>query len=259
MQKKFFTWFIPALVGFHASLAQSSWQDVIYLKDGSVFRGTIREQYPDSLVKVQITGGNIIAVTAKDLLRIDYSVKSDVPVKIKEPKDTSTLVQDHGYFNITETGVIAGSNTGYGYYYQPSPVGFTIQTINGYRFNPHFTLGAGLGIDIIDQPMVQLFGDARWEILKRKATPFLYLDAGHGFSLTPDYGDDYNQTSYKGGFTWGMGVGMRFNFRHEGAFLISAGYKMDKRTEHTSGDWPPYETTNEYTYNRLAMKVGLAF
>ena len=107
--------------------------------------------------------------------------------------------------------------------------------------------------------MVQLFGDARYEILKKRATPFIYLDAGYGIPIAQATDDSYYNISYKGGFAWSTGVGMRFNFRNEGAFLISAGYKSEKRTETTSYQYDDSEVVSELSFKRLTIKVGLSF
>lgn len=253
---------VMLLGGINIALAQSGVQDIIYLKDGSMFRGIIKEQYPDSLVKIEIAGGNVIAIDAAELDYIDYKVKNTARLSAPVQKEAAPVRKDHGYFNATEMGVLPGVKYNYDYYYgsqyAETSVGFTVQTIHGYRFNPHLLAGAGLAIDIIQQPMGQLFADVRWEILKRKATPFVFGDAGYGIPLSKGINDDNTQTTNKGGITAGAGVGMRINFRDEGAFLMEVGFKMDKRSEHIVSDWWG-DKTNKYTYNRLAIRFGLAF
>lgn len=261
MKKKlihFLIFLSTILLSSNIITAQVIIEDVVYLKDGSMFRGTIREQLPDSIVRIEIIGENVITLPSKQLDHIEYSVRRQI-------KDASADTVEHfksrGYFNATELGVMPGTNYTT-YYYSAIPqasTGFTIQTVNGYRFSRNLLAGAGLGMDIIGAPMFQLFADGRYEILNRKATPYIVVNAGYGFPLTPKQGDIYSETSYKGGFMWSAGAGMRFNFHREGAFLVSVGYKVDKRTETISGEWQPYETTNEYTYNRLVMRIGLAF
>ncbi|MBK9733234.1 MAG: hypothetical protein IPO83_18435 [Chitinophagaceae bacterium] len=244
------------------SSAQSDLQDVVYLKDGSILRGNIVAQFLDSLVKIEISGGSVFAVKMEQLQYIEYKVKppkSEVPVTVDTPFER----KEHGYFNITDIGVLPGTNYTYDYYYgsnyATTSIGFTIQTIHGYRFNPHFLAGAGLAIDIIQYPMGQLFADGRWEILNRKATPFVFIDAGYGIPLNKDQDDANGQVYYSGGFTAGGGVGMRVNFHNEGAFVMEVGYKMEKRSEHIVYEIWGTDQTNSYTYNRLAIRFGLAF
>ena len=40
--------------------AQSHLEDVVYLENGSVYRGTLLGDYPDSTIALQILGGSII-------------------------------------------------------------------------------------------------------------------------------------------------------------------------------------------------------
>lgn len=239
--------------------AQTGLQDIVYLKDGSILRGTIIAQYPDSIVKIEIAGGSVFAVGMKQLDHIEYKVRAVKP-EIPVTSDTPAIRKQKGYFNVTAMGVLPGSNLNYGYYYGPSTsVGFTVQSIHGYRFNPHFLTGAGLAIDFIQYPMGQLFADGRWEILSRKTTPFIFVDAGYGIPLAGESSDPSVQITYKGGVTAGAGAGMRVNFRNEGAFIMEVGYKMIKRSEEYDYDVWGTDKTTKYTYNRLAIRVGLAF
>ena len=247
--------FLIAMTGL--THAQTTFQDVVHLKNGTVYRGKIMEQHADSTLKIEIAGGSVIAVSPAELSAIEFKVPYDPQILASASVGTTEEKPDHGYFNVTNIGLMPG--TSYGYYTTSSSVGFTIETINGYRWNPWFLTGAGLGLDIIQVPMVQLFGDARYEILKKRATPFVYLDAGYGIPIAQANEDAYYNISYKGGFAWGTGVGMRFNFRNEGAFLISAGYKSEKRTETTSYQYDDSEIVSELSFKRLAIKVGLSF
>jgi hypothetical protein len=259
--KNFFLFsFIIQIIAGSVSFAQPSLQDVIHLKDGSIFRGTIIEQYPDSLVKVEITGGNLIVVTSAQLNYIEYKMKPGRKASVQEDRDGAKPLKRRGYFNITEMGLMPGTNSNYYYNYDPSTSGgFTLQTINGYRFNSHWTAGGGLGLDIIQQPLVQVFADARWEILDKKSSPFIFADAGYGFPISSSPKNTYTEITYKGGVSWGTGIGMRIRFRNDGAFIVSAGYKMVKRSEEIKASWEPFFTKNDYTFNRLAIRFGLAF
>ncbi len=252
--------FVSPLLPLKTVSAQNVYEDVMYLKDGSMFRGSIKEQIPDSMVKIEIVGGNLITITSKQLDHIEYG-KAGASRKPFQSADTIQEAKKQGYFNITEFGLMPGTNYSYDYYgyNNQSPVGINIHSINGYRFNPHLLIGGGVGLNLIQQAMMELYADARWEVLNRKATPYAYADAGYGFALTQKQEDIYSSISFKGGFSWSTGIGMRFNFHRDGAFLVSAGYKMMKRSEHVTSDWTPYETDREYTYNRVTMMVGLAF
>lgn len=247
---------------YQLSLAQALSEDVLYLKDGSILRGNIVEQYRDSLVKLQMNGGSIFAISTKLIGNIEYNAKPYQP-DLPPGTDMPDSNKNSGYFNITAMGVLPGSNYYYDYYYgnpqSGTSVGFTIQTIHGYRFNKHLLAGAGLAIDIIQYPMGQLFADGRYEILDRKTTPFVFIDCGYGIPLSKGHQDANSEVTYSGGITAGGGAGMRINFRNEGAFILEAGYKMEKASENIKYETWGTDQTNNYTYSRLAIRVGLAF
>src|SRR5690606_13442150 len=74
-----------------------------------------------------------------------------------------------GYKGIFEVGYNVGTGT---YKMDRAKVNF----INGYQFNPYFSLGAGVGFRNYFDPNVQLvpiFLDARFDFLDRAASPFI--------------------------------------------------------------------------------------
>ncbi|MBK6483486.1 MAG: hypothetical protein IPG01_10215 [Chitinophagaceae bacterium] len=260
MIKKTFIALLLMTATIATAFAQRGVNDIIYLKNGSILKGMLIEQLPDSIVKIEIAGGSIFVVTMAELDHIVYRQKTD-PSKVKPIKAEAIARKSKGYFNISQMGLLPGSSSNYDYYwyYSAPSVGFTVQSIHGYRFNPHFLAGAGLALDIIDNSIGQLFLDGRYEILDKKTTPFIYGDFGYGVPLNKKYEDESISISYKGGITAGGGVGMRMNFRNEGAFIMEVGYKMEKYSQHYDYQVWGEDITNKFTFNRLAIRMGLAF
>lgn len=61
-------------------------------------------------------------------------------------------------------------------------IGFA--TTHGYQFNPHIFVGAGIGVDYNydkEKYYVPVYGNFRWNIITRRATPFIELRSGYGF------------------------------------------------------------------------------
>lgn len=52
----------------HASA--QNYQDVVYLKDGSIIRGIIIEQIPNDSLKIQVEGGSLFVFKMSDVLKI---------------------------------------------------------------------------------------------------------------------------------------------------------------------------------------------
>ena len=51
--------FLACLMGMTFAFAQSSLQDVVYLKNGSIIRGDIVEYTPNDTVKIMTTDGSV--------------------------------------------------------------------------------------------------------------------------------------------------------------------------------------------------------
>ena len=50
--------------------AQQMLQDVVYLSNGSIIRGTILEQVPDKLIRIQTADGSMFIYSIKDIIKI---------------------------------------------------------------------------------------------------------------------------------------------------------------------------------------------
>ena len=59
-----------------------------------------------------------------------------------------------------------------------------------------------MGCQVFQHPMLQTYLDLRYELLKGKATPFVYGDWGYNFDLSKDQNDEYQNTEYQGGTMW---------------------------------------------------------
>ena len=60
-------------------LAQDTMDDVVYLKDGSVIRGTIIEQVPNVNLKIETRAGNVYVIEFSRVARITKETRRDTP------------------------------------------------------------------------------------------------------------------------------------------------------------------------------------
>jgi len=252
--KKLFSFSIilPAFIFLFITQAfsQSHLQDVVQLKDGSIYRGLIKEQEKD-FIKLE-TSGNLIVIQRASIDTIF----------LKAPTSSRDYVfrqKQFGYFSVTTIGDAVGSKPDDVYGNSGGTVnGISAQTVHGYRFFSHYMAGAGAGVDVAGNPMLQLYGDARYEPLKSQFTPYVFADFGYGIDLRGDDSTWYQKTSYSGGMMWGLGAGMRYNFKGVGAFVFDTEYKVMQRTEHIS-QYGDQQYVNEYSMQRIVFRVGLAF
>jgi hypothetical protein len=204
---------------YYPVTAQHERQDVIYMKSGSIYRGTIIEQVPGLSYKIQIVGGSIIVITAADVEKI---TKEPYP----RPPKPAFHYRDRGYFFSAQAHLGA-------------ELGFSI--INGYKINQFGIIGIGGGVDwmyaAIGKNTVNATGGYApiylyygGDILHRKITPFYNVYAGYGFVVSqPNTSADYSLAGYgetsviQGGPMGGLGFGVKFYaLRHITNFTISA-------------------------------------
>ena len=150
------------LIGASSAIAQSNYEDVVYLKNGSIIRGIITEQIPNESVKIQTKDKNVFVYKMDEISKI---TKEEIvkPAPERESR-RSRLVngerKKNGYTNITELtfarSLENSTSTIYnGYITYTEETDFDrmnnnpsigIQSINGYQFSPYISAGLGLGV-----------------------------------------------------------------------------------------------------------------
>ncbi|GDX53355.1 hypothetical protein LBMAG27_24020 [Bacteroidota bacterium] len=228
--------------------AQTNTQDVIYLKDGSIYRGQISGTTTDGSIKLLTFGNNLVVLNK---LQID-SMKQET---VKGKNFSAMNIKSKGYFNVTNVGLLAGSNG----------AGALFETVNGYRFNHFLEVGGGTGIEYTNVVLLPVYLSVRSDLLKGKSTPFIHADCGYNFYVGsrnnyyyPYYGDlSLQKYIYRGGLNASAGVGIKINTRSDFAFMISWAYKF----EHWSYDYDYLDNHTHYDYNyqRMVLKLGLEF
>lgn len=241
-----FTFILCFIFSVQQSSAQTNKQDIIYLKDGSIYRGEISGTTADGSIKLLTLGNNLVVLNK---LQID-SMKQET---VKEKNFSAMNIKSKGYFNVTAVGLMAGENG----------AGALFETVNGYRFNHFLAIGGGVGIEYTDVVLMPLYLSVRSDLLKGKTTPFVHADCGYNFYVggrnnNNFYYYDYNErNTNKGGLNASAGVGVKINTRGDCAFLINWSYKI----EQWSRDYNYNDTHTHYAYNyqRMVLKLGLEF
>ena len=75
--KRFFILALVALIGFAMPAAAQQYQEVVYLKNGSVIKGTVIEQTPGQSVKVQTQDGSVFFYTMDEVEKVVKEMKSN--------------------------------------------------------------------------------------------------------------------------------------------------------------------------------------
>lgn len=215
-------------------VAAQALEDVIYLKNQNVIRGTIIQKN-DSIYRIQTADGSVYNYHINEVEKVN-----------REKLYRNFSYKKSGYSNFTEIGaLVAGKTTLQGV----TTAAFSFQTVNGYKFNQFVMLGAGIGADLYaTQTVVPLFSTFRGDLTnKGSAIPFYFVDAGYGVNITSK---SSNADNFKGGFLWAAGLGVKIPFNKTAGFMMSLGYRYQKTT---------YDIENVPTdvlYKRLAIRAG---
>lgn len=269
-----FFFFVMALSPLRV-FAQTDREDVIYMKNGGVYRGTIIEQIPSVSYKIEIAGGSVIFVKAEEVIRITKEPKASTgeyyfdkwhrsEPRAPRPKPEYKFLPK-GYF--LQAQVLG----------EALELGFRI--VNGYKFGRFGYLGLGVGVDgvILDIHGTQNYSGAYFpvyihyggDILKKQTTPFYSVEAGYAFHPTPGGGDlspasifgtgsGNIATGSKGGLMAGAGFGIRFHTRYRVHFDLSGHFDIKQ----TSSTFTGYDNSGDpynYSMHTILLIPGIRF
>lgn len=135
-----------------------------------------------------------------------------------------------------------------------------LSTSHGYQFNPYFFLGAGIGYqhcDKVNLGAIPVFIDSRFNLMKRRITPFLGLKAGYSFDTGND--DRYQLDGPGYGFYFVPSVGARLILRKNLAVNLSVGYTRQvidyaQYLYNNGGDYSDKES-----WDGISIKAGIEF
>ena len=213
-------------------------QEVVYLKNGSIIRGTIIEQVPDKSLKIQTNDGSIFAYEMAEVEKIT--------------KEQATAYENNKRLTPNGNGVKRGYrgfvDLGYatGTYYNGTNR-MEVLTSHGYQFNPYIYAGLGTGLhyyfgeDYGEDDFiwaVPIFANFRADFMNKKIAPFLDLKIGY---------IRYNDAN---GFYLSPTVGYRFGFNSNLALNIGVGYNLQQY--HRNSDV-------SYLLHHASFKLGLEF
>lgn len=240
-------------------MAQANMEDVVYLKNGTVYKGMVVEQVLGESLKVKIAGGSVIALAVADVYKITKEAAEVVPSAAPQSdyfggygyhhyrRDTSTLpayLKPRRFFGTIE--------------FRPGINNIGLRMVRGYKFNRFASIGMGIGVDgvyfgkglswgkgVYDNKNVnnglyipvylQMSGD----LLARKITPYYYAEAGYAFHPANPFVDKNPISKSWGGPTAALGMGVKFYSKRNMSMAINVNgnYRTDiYRTERIKFD-----------------------
>lgn len=221
-------------------------QDVIYLKDGSVYRGVLLLSQDTTKVKIEIIGGNIFVVDTKDIL--SQTKEPATTIRLKGPVTT----QPNGWYNELSLGIPFGVDQ-WGW----PTAGITLNYFLGYQYNSYLKTGIGTGLDYYgyEKTMLPLYLRITGDLTKKNTTPFYIADLGYASNISLGSSTE----EHKGGLLFFLGGGIKFNTRRKLSINLSAGYKTQFASSHYFHTWLEEPYWEYRQVNRIETRIAFGF
>jgi len=211
--KRIFTLLVFVLISSIA-IAQSNYQDVVYLKNGSIIRGVIIEQIPNQSIKIETADRSVFVYKMDEIERF---TKEPVIGKANTIQRKFDSRPPH-FIRIVELGYEIGTGT-----WGLDRVKFNF--INSYQFTPFFSAGLGTGMRYYvdsDIFVLPIFTDLRATLLPGPVAP--YIAIGLGYSLDTRH-------NFEGmGIMFSPNVGATFKITDKNSVNIGVGYELQRLT-----------------------------
>lgn len=223
--------------------AQENLEDVVYLKNGTIYRGIIIEQVPNESIKIEIAGGSVFHVAMADIQKITKEQRWKSPYKTAENNTASSTENKPETTRQTrpDSSYIPHYKKKRGHFFlaelRGGPANGGVRIINGYKFGRFGFLGVGVGMDIAsfglftppgqgnsnyvsDGLYLPLVIHYRGDILKTKVTPFYYLEVGYAAHPADNLLFD-PEVGSRGGPLATIGFGCKFNTKRRLNFNVN--------------------------------------
>ncbi|MGH1336469.1 MAG: hypothetical protein ACRBFS_10105 [Aureispira sp.] len=257
-----------------AAWAQTTLEDVVYLKNGSILRGQVLEYDPSANIKIQIKGGSILVYASSDVLKMEKETvvapeeKNPATITPLETVDTPAEEEEIELWeqDIPEKGIYGTASIGNIFptinTFVPLP-GFTVDGSVGYRIHHLLAVGAGAGVMLdFTQSFIYGFGTIRGDILNKSFSPYYEVNVGYGAPLSEAslgrVGDVQEITTMRGGLYLRPSIGMRFASRNNIHTFVDIGVHIQS-VYYEGRTWNNFSYTENYTYMRPSIRIGMIF
>lgn len=266
------------LFSFSLAVNAQSGRDVVYLKNGSVIKGSIMEMIPEGNIKIKTSDGSIFVFKMEE---VEKTEKIEAP-KFTSQEPTVTVTSNdkstsgyEGPFIIARVGPILN---GLGVFSSDDEaINISGGVITGFQFNKNMSVGIGIETNNYSFTENQnssirtypIFMDARFYIAKKTAQPMFSLQ--FGYALAGDASVNINNSSgfmyqdfvpqsNKGGAFLAACFGVKIKATNTISLMMDGGFALQSlkgvRNNYNSPDiWTPTTTT----VASLRMNFGVAF
>lgn len=225
-------------------------QDIIVKKTGDEIKSKITEITLETIKykRYDNQSGPLRNIEKTDVFMIIYEDGTREKIEVAKTKvyssrnssersDNTKLKMEHKGGTALQAGFFSGEYS--------EMIG--VDGIGSFMLGKHVSLGLGLGVLInpdYGDPLIPVFMDAKFFVLKKINSPFVYSDLG---AVVRTDGEE-------GNLIYEFGGGFKFQVGSKNSMFVSLGYHADRYSyENYTGE----ELTD--TYGSIALKLGFNF
>jgi hypothetical protein len=128
------------------------------------------------------------------------------------------------------------------------------------RVTKNFALGAVTGLEMLYETVFPIGGNIKFMLPCYNGNTF-FTGVSFGYSVSlerPKYIDYYEVTEANGGYMFNAEFGAVFPVKNNAGFFVAAGYRYNE-LNYKRDDWSYQSVERNMYYNRISLKIGLAF
>lgn len=220
--------------------------DVVYLRDGSNYRGRILETHPDGGITFETWSNQVMNFLPKQVTKVKQNCPCSQPI-YENPAQK--------WYNASRLGVMPGSSQLSSSYRNDNVLGVSLLHTTGYQFSRW--VGAGLGIGFEDYGgntpfSYPIFAEFRSYLsAPRRISP--YAAVSGGWAATNKTVNNSSNDMWRGGLLGKFELGLVCG-NH---FTVHSGLSFQALERQWTNDWNQNSGIDQYLFQRLVFGLGL--
>ena len=222
--------------------------DIVYLRNGSVFRGKIIEMKSGGDLTMTTWSGITMTIPESNVKRIVQRCK-DQKTSFSRPYD----FKEKGLYNATRLGVLVGQN-----YLGENSTGYSLYHSTGWMFNRWIGAGLGLGVETFnpdgqEATTYPIFAEVRGYLRAKNVTPF--YSVGGGWAFTGKHGD--SEWGYINDWSGGWLAKAQIGYRIGNNLTLFGGLSLQKKTRDWRTTWGTEWGQDRILHKRFELGFGV--
>jgi len=222
-------------------------EDVVYLSNGSIIRGTLISDSVSGKIKILNHSGDLWVFDSSEL----DSLTREKPFEYKAMQFNKPGLE----FGVNGELLVRSGSSAIGSAVIPG-----LNVSLGYRYNSYLTASGEVGMEFYERMEIPLSAGIRIRSSTRSLSPLLILRAGYtipGEKRPDDW--DYSYESF-GGLHSTIGAGVERILNDNSSFLFTFSYHFQKLNYHLIPlhQWVQERDRTE-TYSRVRLTIGYVF